>query len=192
MLFFTADAGASWTRKVADYPFNDYNGHKAGYTHAHFASPARGWLVAFDERGGGIHQKRTADGMTSWLTSAPNDGGWTARPYGFHVFAEQYQWIMGFNRNLGAVNLNEDLPAPAKISGLVAVNGQMDAPESGTAVNDTNDDVIGNGIPFLCIGSGFVDFEGGLPLTAPGVALLFVSTVGMLFNARPARTFGGV
>jgi hypothetical protein len=98
----------------------------------------------------------------------------------------------GENRNLGAVNLNEDLPAPAKISGLVAVNGQMDAPESGTAVNDANDDVIGNGIPFFCIGSGFVDFEGGIPLTAPGVALLFMSTVGMLFNARPARTFGGV
>ena len=25
-----------------------------------------------------------------------------------------------------------------------------------------------------------------------GVALLFLSTVGLLFNARPARTFGGV
>jgi hypothetical protein len=98
----------------------------------------------------------------------------------------------GENRNLGAVNLNEDLPAPAKISGLVAINGQMSAPESGTGINDANDDVIGNGLPFFCIGSGFVDFQGGIPLTAPGVALLFLSTVGMLFNARPARTFGGV
>ncbi|MFT5204146.1 MAG: hypothetical protein ACI9C1_003553 [Candidatus Aldehydirespiratoraceae bacterium] len=98
----------------------------------------------------------------------------------------------GENRNLGAVNLNEDLPAPAKISGLVAINGQMDAPENGTGVNDTNDDVIGNGLPFLCLGSGFVDFQGGIPLTAPGVALVFLSTVGMLFNARPAKTFGGV
>lgn len=30
------------------------------------------------------------------------------------------------------------------------------------------------------------------PPTAPGVALVFLSTVGMLFNARPAKTWGGV
>jgi hypothetical protein len=98
----------------------------------------------------------------------------------------------GENRNLGAVNLNEDLPTAAKISGLVAVNGQMSAPESGTGVRGDNGDVIGDGNPFFCIASGFVDFQGGIPLTAPGVALLFLSTVGMLFNARPARTFGGI
>ena len=38
----------------------------------------------------------------------------------------------GKNRNAGSVNLFEDLPEPAKISGLVAINGQMDAPETGT------------------------------------------------------------
>lgn len=91
------------------------------------------------------------------------------------------------NRNLGAVNLNEDLPGPAKISGLVAINGQMDAPGTGEGARDQF-----NTDPFFCIASGFVDFQGGLPLTAPGVALLFLSTVGMLFNARPARTWGGV
>ncbi|MEM7140369.1 MAG: hypothetical protein AAF548_04990 [Actinomycetota bacterium] len=98
----------------------------------------------------------------------------------------------GENRNLGAVNLNEDLPAPAKISGLVAVNGQMSAPESGTGADDGTSGAVGNNTPFFCIGSGFVDFQGGIPLTAPGVALVFLSTVGMLFNARPAKTFGGV
>jgi hypothetical protein len=98
----------------------------------------------------------------------------------------------GENRNLGAVNLNEDLPAPAKISGLVAVNGQMDAPSSGTGADDGTSGAVPNGMPFFCIGSGFVDFQGGIPLTAPGVALVFLSTVGMLFNARPARTWGGV
>jgi len=98
----------------------------------------------------------------------------------------------GENRNLGAVNLNEDLPAPAKISGLVSVSGQMDAPSSGTGADDGTSGAVPNGLPFFCIGSGFVDFQGGLPLTAPGVALLFMSTVGMLFNARPARTWGGV
>lgn len=98
----------------------------------------------------------------------------------------------GENRNLGAVNLNEDLPAPAKISGLVAVNGQISAPESGTGADDGTSGAVGNGLPFFCIGSGFVDFQGGLPLTAPGVALVFLSSVGMLFNARPAKTWGGV
>lgn len=92
----------------------------------------------------------------------------------------------GENRNLGAVNLHEDLPGPAKISGLVAANAQMDAPRTGSP-NATE----GNASPFFCIGSGFVDFEGGIPLTAPGVALLLLSSVGMLFNARPARTWGG-
>ncbi len=98
----------------------------------------------------------------------------------------------GENRNLGAVNLNEDLPAPAKISGLVAVNGQMSAPNSGTGQDDGTSGAVPNGLEFFCIGSGFVDFQGGIPLTAPGVALVFLSTVGMLFNARPAKTWGGV
>lgn len=92
------------------------------------------------------------------------------------------------NRNAGAVNLNEDLPAPAKISGLAAINGQMEAPGTGngTAPGDQNAE------QFLCVASGFVDFTGGIPVTAPGVALLLLSTAGLLFNARPAKTFGGV
>lgn len=92
----------------------------------------------------------------------------------------------GENRNLGAVNLNEDLPSAAKVNGLVAANAQMDAPFSGA--EEASERNLG---PFFCIGSGFVEFEGGLPLSAPGVALLFLSTVGLLFNARPARTWGG-
>jgi hypothetical protein len=92
------------------------------------------------------------------------------------------------NRNAGAVNFNEDLPAAAKISGLVAANGQIEAPGTGNGTVSGDQ----NSTQFLCVGSGFVEFEGGIPLTAPGVALVFLSTVGMLFNARPARTFGGV
>ncbi len=91
------------------------------------------------------------------------------------------------NRNAGAVILAEDLPEPAKISGLVAANAQMQAPGTGNGAPDDK-----NNIEFFCVGSGFVEFEGGIPLTAPGVALLFLSSVGMLFNARPAKTFGGV
>lgn len=92
----------------------------------------------------------------------------------------------GENRNLGAVNLHEDLPGPAKISGLIAANAQMDAPRSGS-----EGATEGNSNAFFCIGSGFVDFQGGIPLTAPGVALLLLASVGMMFNARPARTWGG-
>lgn len=92
------------------------------------------------------------------------------------------------NRNAGAVNFNEDLPQAAKISGLVAANGQMEAPGTGNGTVSGDQ----NSVRFLCVGSGFAEFEGGIPITAPGVALLFLGTVGMLFNARPARTFGGV
>lgn len=91
------------------------------------------------------------------------------------------------NRNAGAVNFNQDLPQPAKISGLVAVNGQIAAPGTGEGSSGQQNDVA-----FLCAGSGFVDMTGGIPVTAPGVALLLLSTAGLLFNARPAKTFGGV
>ena len=93
----------------------------------------------------------------------------------------------GKNRNAGALAFFEDIPEPAKISGLVAVNGQMRAPGTGTGVERQH-----NNVEFFCIASGFVDFQGGIPLTAPGVALLFLSTVGLLFNARPAQTWGGI
>ena len=86
----------------------------------------------------------------------------------------------GENRNAGSVNLNEDLPGPAKINGLISVNGSMEAPETGDLAAE-----------FFCTGSGFVEFEGGLPLSAPGVALAALATVGLLFNARPAKTWGG-
>ncbi|MEM9521133.1 MAG: hypothetical protein AAGA37_17570 [Actinomycetota bacterium] len=87
----------------------------------------------------------------------------------------------GENRNAGSVNLNEDLPGPAKINGLISVNGSMEAP--GTL--DLPD------VDFLCAASGFVEFEGGFPLSAPGVAIASLATVGLLFNARPAKTWGG-
>ena len=82
----------------------------------------------------------------------------------------------GENRNAGSVSLLEDLPGPAKINGLMAINGQMMAPVPAD---------------FFCVGSGFVEFEGGLDPTLPGAALVLLSTVGLLFNARPALTWGG-
>lgn len=80
----------------------------------------------------------------------------------------------GENRNAGAVNLRDDLPGPAKISAVLGANGQMEA-------NDG----------FRCVGSGFVELEGGLDPTLPGVALAAMAAIGLLFNARPALTWGG-
>ncbi|MBT5138318.1 MAG: hypothetical protein HOH36_06520 [Acidimicrobiaceae bacterium] len=91
------------------------------------------------------------------------------------------------NHNAGAVNLHEDLPDPAKISGLVAVNGQIHAPGTDNGSRDDH-----NNDMFLCMATGFVEFQGGIPLTAPGVALVFLATVGLLFNARPTKTWEGV
>lgn len=90
------------------------------------------------------------------------------------------------NRNAGSINFFEDLPEPAKISGLVSVHGQMDAPGTGNGDGSENNDV------FRCVFSGFAEFQGGIPLSAPGAALVFLATVGLLFNARPAKTWGGV
>ena len=79
----------------------------------------------------------------------------------------------GENRNAGAVNLRDDLPGPAKINAVLGANGRMEA-------NDG----------FRCVGSGFVDLQGGLDPTVPGVALVALAAIGLLFNARPALTWG--
>ncbi|MFQ5558193.1 MAG: hypothetical protein ACE5GB_11895, partial [Acidimicrobiales bacterium] len=81
----------------------------------------------------------------------------------------------GENRNAGSLNFRDDVPGPAKINGLVAISARM---------------VADNG--FLCEASGFGEFQGGLDPSLPGVALVFLASVGMLFNARPALTWGGV
>jgi len=81
----------------------------------------------------------------------------------------------GENRNLGAVSSKEDLPEAAKVNAKAQIKGRM---------------VADNG--FKCEGSGYVEFIGGRDLTGPGAALVLISGVGMLFNARPARTFHGV
>ena len=70
----------------------------------------------------------------------------------------------------------------------MAINGKMSAPGTG---NGAADDF--NTIEFQCLGSGFVEFTGGSDLpTQAGAALVLLSTVGLLFNARPAKTWGGV
>jgi hypothetical protein len=73
------------------------------------------------------------------------------------------------------VNLRDDLPASAKVNAVIAVNGRME-----TQAGD-----------FRCVGSGYVDLKGNLDPTVPGVALVALAGIGLLFNSRPALTWGG-
>lgn len=79
------------------------------------------------------------------------------------------------NRNAGLVDLADDLPV--KFSAKVKVEGEM------TSANQPP-----------CIGKGHVDFLGnGLtdPVGLGALALLGGGIFGLLFNARPARTWKG-
>lgn len=80
----------------------------------------------------------------------------------------------GNNRNVGIVNLKEDLPF--SFSAKVKVSGQL-----------TSDLTP-------CVGEGYVQFEGdGVlgPLGLLGMGLAGVGIAGLLFNSRPAYTFKG-
>ena len=77
------------------------------------------------------------------------------------------------NRNVGIVDLAEDLPV--KFTAVVKVEGEM--------TSQTQPD---------CIGQGYVKFIGnGLadPVGLAGLALLGGGFFGLLFNARPAYTY---
>lgn len=77
------------------------------------------------------------------------------------------------NRNVGIVDLAEDLPV--KFTAVVRVEGEM--------TSETQPD---------CIGKGHVKFIGngiGDPVGLVGVALLAGGIFGLLFNSRPAFTY---
>lgn len=77
------------------------------------------------------------------------------------------------NRNVGIVDLAEDLPV--KFTAVVRVEGEM--------TSETQPD---------CIGKGHVKFIGngiGDPVGLAGVALLAGGIFGLLFNSRPAFTY---
>lgn len=77
------------------------------------------------------------------------------------------------NRNAGSVDLGGTLPAPAKVNALFYMDGSMTA-DSG----------------FRCKGSGYWATVGGAPaLEGAGLVLMLLGGVGLLFNARPARTW---
>ena len=80
---------------------------------------------------------------------------------------------LGQNRNVGLVDLDEQLPFD--FSAMVTVKGELTSQNLET-----------------CIGDGHVEFIGGGLLTPIGIASLAVfagGLVGLLFNARPAKTW---
>ncbi len=168
------DMAFDFNRELAPMPFTDDGSLEQAFTSDNPFRVDVGGAVIFTGVAGGF-----TDG------TGPIEHDWFIKMnfFGFggvNVDAGGDPNTNGENRNAGSVNLNEDLPGPAKINGLISINGSMEAPETGDVAS-----------PFFCTGSGFVEFEGGLPLSAPGVALAALATVGLLFNARPAKTWGG-
>lgn len=82
----------------------------------------------------------------------------------------------GNNANAGIVDLEENIPAAARFTGVFPVQGWFFAP---------------NGL--FCIAEGWVEFTGPFPLfTTPGAIAAFMALggiAGLLFNSRPAQTF---
>ncbi|MCP3854743.1 MAG: hypothetical protein GY698_08420 [Actinomycetia bacterium] len=77
------------------------------------------------------------------------------------------------NRNVGSVNLEEDLPGAAKINALFRIEGDM----------------IADG-GFACSGDGYFRTIGGSrTLEFGGYVLVLAAGLGALFNTRPARTW---
>lgn len=104
---------------------------------------------------------------------APIDHTWAIRVQGLSLDSGGDDNPDEETRNAGTVNLADDLPAPAKINALFAIDGEMNA-DGG----------------FNCTGSGFIKTVGGLPILGGlGLILLLAGGLGALFNARPAKTW---
>ena len=103
----------------------------------------------------------------------PHDHRWTIRTSAISVGSGGDPNPLGQNRNVGLVDLDEQLPFD--FSAMVTVKGEL------TSQNLEP-----------CIGDGHVEFIGGGLLTPIGIASLAVfagGLVGLLFNARPAKTW---
>ena len=113
-------------------------------------------------------------GFAPQTGDGPRNHNWTIKTAGVSLDSGGDNNGDGKNRNAGIVNLGDELPLTfsfkTKVSG--ELRSQNLAP---------------------CIGKGWVEFDGGFPLTTvPGVVgsvLLLGGLVGLLFNARPAMTW---
>ena len=123
--------------------------------------------------------KVDTSGVVLYYGFSPRDGDgphehhWTIKTSGVSVDDGGDPNPQGKNRNVGLVDLDEQLPFD--FSARVTVKGDM------TSQNLE-----------ACIGEGHVEFIGGGLLSPIGVATLAVfagGLVGLLFNARPAQTW---
>lgn len=104
---------------------------------------------------------------------APINHSWEIRTFGISVDEGGDPNPNAKNRNAGTVNLEEDLPAAAKVNALFYIEADM----------------IADG-GFSCIGSGYFETTGGTrTLEGAGIVLVLAMGVGALFNSRPARTW---
>lgn len=104
---------------------------------------------------------------------APIDHSWYIKTLGVSLDSGGDDNPDAENRNAGSVDLGGTLPAPAKVNALFYMEGEMTA-DGG----------------FLCEGSGYWATVGGAPaLEGAGLVLLLLGGAGLLFNARPARTW---
>jgi len=107
--------------------------------------------------------------------AGPLEHRWKIETFGVELDSGGDPNPRGKNRNAGAVDLKNDLPAAAKINGLFKITGDL---------NSLNN--------LMCDGGGFFETEGGIPAAeGAGAVILLGAGLGALFNARPARTWIG-
>lgn len=113
-------------------------------------------------------------GFAPQTGDGPRNHNWTIKTAGVSLDSGGDNNGDGKNRNAGIVDLGDELPLT--FSFKTKVSGELTSQ---------------NLAP--CIGKGWVEFDGGFPLTTvPGVVgsvLLLGGLVGLLFNARPAMTW---
>ena len=115
-------------------------------------------------------------GIAGASGDGPRNHSWEITTFGAALDSGGDDNPEGENRNAGGINMGEQLPGPAKVSAKFKIEGTMTAD---------------NG--FACKGSGYFQTEGGLPIgQIAGGILTVLGGLGVLFNARPARTWRGI
>lgn len=140
-------------------PFDLLDGGQAFTSSNPFKVDTRGAVVYF--------------GFSPQSGDGPMDHSWSITTSGISLDSGGDPNTAGNNRNAGVVDLADDLPV--KFSAKVAVEGEMSSANLGP-----------------CFGQGHVDFIGnGLldPVGLGALAALGGGFLGILFNARPAKTW---
>jgi len=114
-------------------------------------------------------------GIAGGAGDGPRNHTWDITTFGTALDSGGDDNPDGENRNAGGLNLGDQLPAVAKVNALFKIEGQMTADDG-----------------FECVGSGYFETTGGTPIAQiAGGVLAILGGLGVLFNARPARTWGG-